>query len=514
MIHLAEIEVGAAVVAIGGTVAVAGHARAHVRTHGLYRTLFRTACGRALNGQHTTNATFLSRSDGTTRTVRGRASKRHHRAGIHNLTISAGYTAAGLGTLYGLGTDPSATVPTAAAAAGLLAAWKTYRGITAARAAYSRRRHVSPMAHALAEVLQVSGAEAATMIQLVPNYAKVRDGSLGKINLPVKLAVTPDELAGIGHIVKTRLPVDVELSPRLMGRSPHIALTAVPPLPSLVPVADWLPQIEALGPRKYIAGIKRSGEPLIAAFGGDEPHHGFGWSSGRGKSTMLKSILGQTLGNEPGAEAYVMDPKDLSLQSMAGVPGITWFGGSGDIPGMWSGFTAARKEMQARYERMKADPTYEPPSLYVIGEEMNSLAVMSSIAWRQMKEKGDPATPPFWAEDVAPILWRGRQANVFMIVVAQSLQERFLGGLNLRPSLGTLSLAGYKVSQWKTAVGTFPVPKVQKGRGRHITIVAEDEIWSQSLYGTDQEYRDLAMRGRRISQNLVNVSDHFAKGAK
>jgi len=495
-----------AVIALIGILLILSYIREHIMRHGIHMIIGRALSGRRTDGKRHTNASFWRKSDGLVRGHPvGRVSKRHHRAGIANLTRSLGYTfTAGL-AVYGFMNSRMLTYVGVGLAVTAWLSWHGYVTVKRLRHWYTHRTYISPLAEALGPTLELTGPETEELITMVPDYMTKKAGELGRINVPARFVGDKRQLDSVEHLLATRLPVGAEIEPRLKGRTPYLLIKAAPALPGKVAFKDYVSAIEALEPRQYIPGISRSGNPYTASFAGEEPHHGMCFGSGRGKSTLLKLIIATTFHNEPptnpedittGATGTVIDPKDVSLDSMVGVPGLDFYNESDDIPGMWSGIEKVYKLMTHRKELLKADPTIEFPSHYLIMEEANSFAVMSSVYWRRNKPPKEPATPPIWADAIAPIFWRGRQFGIFVVLVAQSIQERFLGNLNLRPSLGLLAMSGYKTSQWNTYVGTSPTPRAQKGKGRVIYIDGENETWVQCFLGSDTELRDFAMKGR------------------
>jgi hypothetical protein len=466
-----------------------------VNTHGIHKITGRALLGRKLDGKRHTTATFWRKSDGVTRGhPSGRVGKRHHRAGIANLARTLAWMAVLCLSGYGAMQNLKLTIILDGIALSLFGGYNIFRLIIKLRAWYMKRTYISPLAEAIGPILELTGPETEDLITMKPDYLTRKTGEIGRINLPPRFAANRMQTDVLDHLVSSRLPVGAELEPRLKGRTPHLLIKAVPALPNMVPFADYIPKIEALEPRQYIPGIIRSGNTYTAEFGGENPHHGYCWGSGRGKSTILKSIVSQTFHNDPEATGTVIDPKDISLDCLVGVPGLDFYNDSGNIPGMWEGIGKVYDLMMDRYAQKKADPSLEFSTHLLLMEEANSFSVMSRIVWQQMGGKG--ATPPIWPEKIAPLFWRSRQVNIFIILVAQSIQERFLGNLNLRPSLGMLSLSGYKPSQYANYVGTTPIPRPQKGRGRAIYVDGDEETWVQCLYAADTEFRDFAMANR------------------
>jgi hypothetical protein len=514
-----EIVTAIVVIAIGaGALTLylsARYAHDHVKTHGMHRIIGRALTGRRTDGKRHTTASFWRRSDGIVRGHPvGRVGNRHHRAGVANLFRTIGWVTGTVLTVRGLFWNRGLTIILVSVLVGLALAWKAYRGISQLRRWYIGRTVITPLADALGPVLELTGPEVERLIKLEPDYLTRKTGTIGRINVPTRFVGAGAEMETIKHLVSTRLPVGANLVPKMQGAAPHILINAAPELPSRVPFADYLSEIAQLGPGKYIPGITRAGDTYTAEFDGEDPHHGYSWGSGRGKSTILKSIIAQTFHNEPDATGTIIDPKMVSLDALAGIPGLWFYNDPSEfegarnplitvdtyedfMPGMWQGIKSVYDLMNYRYKEIARDPSREFPTHYLVLEEANSFAIMSRTWWGKNRPKGmQGATPPIWADYIAPIFWRGRQANIKIVLVAQTIQERFLGNLNLRPSLGLISLSGFKANQWMNYIGTTPVPRAQRGKGRAIYAAGESETWVQCLLASDQEFHDFAIANR------------------
>jgi hypothetical protein len=490
--------------------------RDFVKTHGIHVIAGRALAGRKLNGKRHTSATFWRKSDGVTRGhPAGRVGNRHHRAGIANLARTLAWVITGILMIYGAANNLRITVIGTIIAGLIFAGFHTVRIVRKLRDWYTKREYISPLAEAIGPVLELTGPEAEGLISMEPDYLTKKIGTIGRINLPPKFMCTPGQMDTVTHLVTTRLPVGSDLIPQLNGRAPHILIKAAPALPSLVKFSDYIEEIEKLGRGEYFAGIDRKAEGYIAQFKGEEPHHGYCWGTGVGKSTKLMSIIAQIKHNEPDATGTIIDPKEISLECMKGLPGFDFYDDATDfetrltdveitkdnwedfMPGMWEGVRSVYDLMRSRYAQMKEDKTVEFPTHLFIMEEANSFNIMSRTFWQRNKPRGMGAMVPIWADWIAPIFWRARQVNIFVVLVAQSIQERYLGNLNLRPSLGLISLAKYKPAQYQNYIGTTPIPKMQKGKGRALYNDGESDTWVQSPLASESEFRDFAMANCR-----------------
>lgn len=512
--------IGLAIVGLIALKLVITYFQEHIRRHGIHNIIGRSLKGRRTDGNHYTNASFLRKSDGTIRGHPvGRVSKRHHRAGIANLGRTLIWIL--IIALTGYGAIQNLILTIVLAGITLLAylAYRGIRGIKRLRVWYSKRAFISPLSEALGPVLELTGPEAEGLITMQDDYLTRKHGDIGRINLPPRWEAQPGQIDRVENIISARLPVSTDIEPRLKGRAPHILIKAAPPLPAMVKFSDYVEEIENLGTGEYLPGIDCKGEGYIARFTGPEPHHGAAWQSGCGKSGMLKSTIAQIKHNAPDTTGTVIDPKEASLSCMVGIPGFDFYNNAEEfdaripgltvdtldenMPAMWKGIRDVYNLMKYRLRAMREDPTIEFPIHLFVFEEANSFCLMSSVWFKRNKPKGmQGVTPPIWGDYVAPLFWRARQANIFIILVAQSIQERFLGGLSLRGSLGLISLAKYRPNQYATYIGTTPIPKMQKGIGRALYNDGERDVWVQCLYESDEYLRDFAMANCRNAADL------------
>lgn len=458
---------------------------------------------RWLIGHHhgRTNATFFHAGTKITHPS-GRASRWSHKPGYYRMGVRWGVISVIGSSLYGYYTARTLTEIALVLAALALVLFGQWRGVRKVKRHQHNRRVQTPLTQAIASQLAMSPQAAADSVSVRQGYATAKAGeTIATVVLPDDYAANPAQQESMEHLLSNRLGMGVDFSWQTRKSPFTVSARVAPALPAMARFSQYVTEIEALSPREYIAGVDHRGNPYIASFSGENPHHGYCWNTGRGKSSTLMSLIAQVFHNDPNATGTVIDPKEVSLAAFQGIPGLKFYNNADDIPGMWQGFTDVYNLMQYRYALLKEDPTIEFPTHLLICEEMNSFAVMSKVYWSRNKEKGDPATPLIWADAIAPIFWRARQARIYIVVVAQSLQERWLGNLNLRPSLGLMSLSGYKPSQWQNIVGTTPIPRAQKGSGRAIFVNGENETWVQGLYETPEYLRDFAMANR------INLAD-------
>jgi len=456
------------------------------------RVAFRFVAGQHLrHGRELTDATFTRPAERGLTPYRVR--RYWHRPGWQRSAIRLAVLAVVVAatTAYVTG-DPYvwAGLSTALAGAGSYGAWRTWNRWRDWR---HLRTFVRPLSRALAGQLGVSARQAQAGIRIPRTYATVGTGELGRITLPDTFH--PDGQRALGSLVKSRMPVDVELAWRLADRPPVLQVNASPKPPAKVMFSDLLAEMDKCLPGDVVIGLDRKREVYRGSFRTEDPHWALSMGSGRGKSSFLQLVIAQLLRQDPDATVTAVDPKMTSLDALIGVPGFTVANDPRDVPAMWAAIESVSNTMTSRMDIAANDPTAEFPMSLLVIDELNQFSAMTSAVWRELKEKGDPATAPIWMT-LAGILWQGRAFNTHVIVVGQRLDERATGGIGLRDSFGLRGLAGFTAQQWAMLVGTPPI-RSQKPRGRIAFWDGQDVTWVQAAYGDPQQLRDYATAGRR-----------------
>jgi hypothetical protein len=301
-------------------------------------------------------------------------------------------------------------------------------------------------------------------------------------------------------------------------------VTRAPVPPTMVRWADVLAELEACEPGKVLLGVDAAGEFRHGDLGLEDPHWAVNAGSRRGKTSLLLSISAQVLRQAlavelpPGAPECArervtgIDPKRVSLEALAGVPGVELYNDPRDVEGMWAGVAAFRQFMEDRVEAYQADRTIEFRRSLLIIDEVNQCSAMWDHHWRKVKAKGDPATPPVW-DDIAAVAWMGAQFRCNIVVVGQRLDAGVLKGL--RDSFGVRLLAGYTPQQYAFLVGLPPYPRPQKPRGRFLLFEGGELSWLQlvKVDEPDGDYtalRDYALAGRRGGADLGRDGSHVS----
>lgn len=481
------------VVAIGiiGITALAAFV-SFVRAHGPARVAWRFATGHHLDGKRRTDAGFLRRGVRTFDPT-GRASRWAHLPHAHRAGIRWAVSVLACSLIWGAHTHPLATV----VALALLGAAGAVMGVVRAWRAVVMLRHrhqlESPLALALSPVLAVTPQVAGAALAVTHGYADTKGGEpVARLELPSHFHADSDQQRRIESLFESRLGVDCRFKWR-MSKSPMFCeVTRAPVPPDMVPLPEVLEDIDRCKEGQVILGKDSNGRIFHGDFLNEDPHWGVSAGSRRGKSTLLCMTAAQLL--RQGAERVTgVDPKMTSLDAIVGLPRVDIHNDPRNVQDMWNAIHDFRLFMEARMDAYAADRTLEFERALLIVDEVNQFSGMSTDHWREIKEKGDPAQPPVW-RDLAAIGWMGAQFKCNMIVVGQRLDTTATGGQGLRDSFGIRMLAGFTPQQWNFLVGSHPIPRSQKPRGRFIVVNGGEQTWVQLTYGSEQEIRDLASK--------------------
>lgn len=472
--------------------------RSWCRSHGGYgRVCVRYWTGLPLDGQRRTDAGTLRRGlHAYTRS--GRATWWAHLPHAYRAGIRWAATLGPITVAWGLLMHPGETLVTLAAAAVValaLGGWAAYR---AAVRWHHRRRLERPLATALAPILSVTPQVAESALSVSRRYAESKGSEqVATLGLPDHFHADGDQTLRAERLFESRLGIDCRFTWRMSKTPFHVEVRRAPVPPDKVPLAEVRAAIDSCAEGKVVLGKDANGDIFYGDFLNEDPHWGVSAGSRRGKTTMLCLVAAQLL--RQGAERVTgIDPKMISLDPLVGVPRVDIHNDPRNVQGMWDAIANFRGHMDGRMDAYSQDKTLEFKRSLLIVDEINQFAAMSLSYWRSIKEKGDPALPPVWA-DLAAIAWQGAQLKCNMIVVGQRLDSAATGGQGLRDSFGIRMLAGYTPQQWGFLVGTHPIPRSQKPRGRFIVINGGDHTWVQFVWGTPQEIRDLAMEPTRTA---------------
>lgn len=467
----------------------------------ILRLGWRFLSGAPLDGRQRTDATWWragtkSLDPKITRYSRWSARRRAERSWIR---ISCTILAAMLAWAYL--THPTLTLVLGAYTVFAFGVWQIYRAWTAWLMRHHQSTYIRPLHVAMSAALHLDPHLPADKYIRVPVGFRTSETAESRVYLPETFDPSPAAKKQAEDLVRAKLdvsPTSHDLGWELKGR-PYIVLTLAPTPPTLVPWADWIDYMNALPAGEIFLGLDKKKKPYTGSFNIEDPHWGFSVGSRRGKSTQAMSIAAQILHQHPDNQVAGIDPKMTSFDPLIGVPRFTCANHPKQVDQMWALIESIATELDRRMEAESADVTLRHtwPCLALIVDEVNRFADLSADHWKSIKEKGAPATAPIWAV-IAGLIWMGAQFNVHVIMYGQRLDARATGGIGLRDGLGFRGLAGFRPQQWLMLVGTAPIPKSQKKRGRFIYSDGQDETWVQNVLPTDQELRDYASTSRPV----------------
>jgi hypothetical protein len=248
---------------------------------------------------------------------------------------------------------------------------------------------------------------------------------------------------------------------------------------------------ESGGPGKLILGGGTGDSVVVADVINKYPHVALSIGTGGGKSWFLSNVIAQL--SYWGEDDFdICDPKWVSLMGLENVPGLRYHR---DVEIIWKVVHEFREEMHRRYDEMLAGrKTF--PGKYLILEEMNAFAMLSSIRWEEVKVSGDKKKEPVWA-DIKIIAVMARQVNMHLIGAWQLLLAIASGGdTQLRDQFGLKILSRFSPQAWNLLVGTSPRETSSSIPGRAVAVMEGERVRFQMPSLSPEDSMDLVMRGR------------------
>lgn len=345
----------------------------------------------------------------------------------------------------------------------------------------------------LAGSMNVSSAEIMAGLTMTPEQGRL---------------VLPDTFAAL---VKQREPVQEIIEAHTEGKVSFAWRTTTSPrmlvwtpirtgLPTLVRFREYLQQIEGCKPGTFAVGLDANGTMYVADHNGDTPWHCTSAGSGTGKSTRFLVKAAQIAHQDPRAEIYCIDTKQISFRPLRGIPGIHIFDNPvSEMQAIWEVFYSLEGIMRDRYAAVRegrarlADFT----DIWVLVDEGNDLSGHLKNYWtRRVKKSGDPAQPVIWSQAIGPLIRTGREARMRGEFMLQDLTDRALGGESLKMGFSVFGMADWKKSQWDRIIGP-PAPPVIKGQGKILMVRGTEQTWIQGLWDDEQWLHDYALAGRK-----------------
>ena len=275
-------------------------------------------------------------------------------------------------------------------------------------------------------------------------------------------------------------------------------------LPARVPFSNYVSTLEGLKTGEFGVGLTMGHSVYVSSHNGDTPWHLRSASSGTGKSMGFMCKLAQICHNDPDAEIYCIDTKQVSFEAAHGVPNVHIYDNpESEMREIWRIPYVLEGIMRSRYSelRRRRAKISDYNNIWVLVDEGNDLSGFYRDYYaKHVKSTGDPAQPTVWLEAIAPLINLGRQVKIRGEWMFQNMTDKVLGGVSLRDSFNPVGMAGYKKNQWQRIIGTSPVPECQKGPGRICMVTGSTTTWVQGFSDDTPGWeflRDYALNGRR-----------------
>ncbi len=305
---------------------------------------------------------------------------------------------------------------------------------------------------------------------------------------------TVEEIIRSHTVGKVRFTWHTTTNPRAL-----LWVPVVSGLPAVARFRDYIDQLEKLPPGEFGVGLTESKEVYVASHNGDLPWAVRSASAGTGKSTgfLVKAV--QILHQDPTAELYCVDTKQISFEHIKGHPRVHLFDNpQSEMSQIWKVFYDIEAIIRERYTavREKRARIDDFSHKWLLVDEGNDLSGHLKTYWnRHLRQRGDPSQPLIWSEAVAPILRLGRQARVRGEFMFQDVTDRALGGESLKAAFSTFGMAGWTKQQWERTVGAGP-PPLRTGPGKILMVRGNEQTWVQGFYDEPEFLREYAYSRR------------------
>ncbi len=325
-----------------------------------------------------------------------------------------------------------------------------------------------------------------------------KDG--GQLRLPDSFPALQRQRDVVQEIIRTHTTGKVAFTwhtttnPRVLSWVPVMS-----GLPARALFRDHLAEIQKCPAGTFAIGIQENKTVYRADHNGDLPWHCRSAGSGTGKSTgfLVKAV--QIIHNDPIAELYCIDTKQISFEHLKGIPRVHVLDNpQSAMSEIWHVFYNLEGILRDRYTavREKRNRPEDFHNIWLLVDEGNDLSGnLKTYYHRHIKRSGDPAQPTIWSEAIAPLLRLGRQANIRGEFMLQDITDRALGGESLKAAFSVYGMAGWTKQQWERTIGSGPPPR-QTGPGKILMVRGNEQAWVQGFYDDPQYLRDYALNGR------------------
>jgi hypothetical protein len=466
--------------------------------HTIGRVVARFVSGRDLDGGisrgRTTNATFIRRAGGPRAdlTPHGRPSPWAHLPGYQRSVIRIASVAACMGAAYGYVQarhDLKIGIIAGIILFIVFTGWRAWRMFVIGR---HNRRTVKPLYQTVAPIVGHPPGDTPHRFLTVPRKFRTMGNPVIRLELSPLWEGAVNDQKRVHGLVSRRLGGDWEAHWYHHVSPPRVEFSPRPQPPDTVSVADILRDMESAKTGILILGKGSGNETIRVNLDDESPHVAISAGTGGGKTAKLRLMIMQL--KRQGCERIdIIDPKRVSHNWARGIPGVFIHR---TMKEQMQAIRDFRTCMEARYDRLDANPDEVFPRRVLIIEEQNSFMAYANQYWDDARREADPSDRAKMGKrnpaiaDLAFCLFQGRQACMNIISVYQRMSAGAAGGGDLRENYGAKILARFSPQTWKLLVGITPVPRSSRRNGRGIFVLGEDYRAVQFAYPREASEKD------------------------
>jgi hypothetical protein len=370
-----------------------------------------------------------------------------------------------------------------------------------------RRVYTKPLAVLLSAVFQQEYVATRNVCRVPKNFGE--DHAEGvRVYVPQHKLMDDQTKKRVQQAVAAKLGIS-ELSAewRTVGARPCGIFKPLPKPPSRV---DWDDvkdvALKMLSDSTIFIGLGRGRKPMAFDLATESPHLAISGGSNSGKSVLLRTLLAQAAFG--GARTIIFDVKRVSHKWAKNLPGIEYYRDINDIHDALCDI--AQNELRQR--TVRADNEEDPGRrIFVVLEEMNTLMLQLRRYWRNIDGSG----PSPAVEAISDLLCMGREVSMNVVVAAQNLTARSIGGPEARENFSTRALARYSPQMWNMLCGDVrPMPKKMARVGVWQIVYAGEAHETQVAFMTPEQARQLVLSANDPAMGRVDIaiSDINEKG--
>jgi hypothetical protein len=361
---------------------------------------------------------------------------------------------------------------------GLLVYW---RGTLVYRAHAYRRDFVVPFTQAASPILDMPASVIERDMVLEP----------GRVRVPIPPHYDPrsGQLEALTGLANRRLTGEWSAQLQVRKMPFYAQLVRMPEPRNSFSYVELLPHVIAGKAGNVILGIAAADEIVKADIYNIYPMVGLSMGTGAGKSVFFRSFIAQE--SYHGVRDFdVCDVKMVSIAGMEGVPGLRIHRTPDEIR---NAVREVRSEMERRYKLLLDNPKMEFPRRYLILEEQNAFAILTSVEW---KESGHKGIDSIWG-DIKYLIVMARQVGIHVVGAYQLLLANVTGNdSTIRTQMSLKILSRFTPQAWDLLVGERPREKSSNHPGRAIAVMEGERKRFQIPYLTVDEAMDMVRRGK------------------